>query len=127
MAAFMITLLAGLSGFLAIRLHSPAFGGVGKLRAAHSRRGVEATTSAALIVTDRAEFMIDGFRVRHEFGGGSRCVCAEFAASGSCKHTREVAGRLAAQGRIAEHLKRGSSNTLAGRGLVPPGPRRRMR
>jgi hypothetical protein len=75
---------------------------------------------------DRAEYMIDGFRVRHEFGGGSRCVCVEFATRDSCKHTREVAGRLVAQGRIAEHLKRGSSSAYSNRGLVPPGSRRLM-
>ena len=53
--------------------------------------------------------MIDGFRVGYEFGGGCRCACVEFATRDSCKHTREVAGRLAAQGRIAEHLSRGAS------------------
>jgi len=78
-------------------------------------------------VTDRTEYLIDGFRVRHEFGGGSRCACVEFATSASCKHTREVAGRLAAQGRIAEHLKRGSANTFSNRAPVPPESRRRMR
>jgi hypothetical protein len=70
--------------------------------------------------------MIDGFRVRHEFGGGSRCVCVEFAKRSSCKHTREVAGRLAAQGRIAEHLKRGNSSTYSHRGPVARGSRRLM-
>jgi hypothetical protein len=77
-------------------------------------------------MTNRAEYMIDGFRVRHEFGGGSRCVCVEFATRGSCKHTREVAGRLAAQGRISEHLKRGNSSTYSNRPPVPRGSRRHM-
>ena len=78
-------------------------------------------------MTHRTEYLIDGFRVRHEFGGGSRCACVEFAARASCKHTREVAGRLAAQGRIAEHLKRGSASAFSNRGPVTPDSRRRMR
>ena len=59
--------------------------------------------------------MIDGFRVGYEFGGGCRCVCVEFATRDSCKHTREVAGRLAAQSRIAEHLSRGASKAYSNR------------
>ena len=62
-----------------------------------------------------AEFMIDGFRVGYEFGGGYRCVCVEFAKRDSCKHTRELAGRLAAQSRIAEHLSRGASKAYSNR------------
>lgn len=54
-------------------------------------------------------YMIDGFRVSHEIGGGTRCGCLEFATHANCKHAREVAGRLAAQGRIAEHLSRDDS------------------
>jgi len=65
----------------------------------------------------RAEYMIDGFRVGYDFGGGCRCVCVEFATRDSCKHTREVAGRLAAQGRIAEHLGKGSSRAYSIRPL----------
>lgn len=76
---------------------------------------------------DRGDYLIDGFRVRHEFGGGSRCACVEFSANASCKHTREVAGRLAAQGRIAEHLKRGSSHAFSHRTPKPPESRRRLR
>ena len=73
---------------------------------------------------DRAEYLIDGFRVGYDFGGGCRCACVEFARRDSCKHTREVAGRLAAQGRIAEHLRRGVSKDYSTRELVPPGSRR---
>ena len=62
-----------------------------------------------------AEFMIDGFRVGYEFAGGFRCGCAEFGLHASCKHTREVAGRLAARGRIAEHLKRADSRAYSPR------------
>jgi hypothetical protein len=76
---------------------------------------------------NRAEYMIDGFRVGYEFGGGCRCVCVEFATRKSCKHTREVAGRLAAQSRIAEHVGRGGSKTYSIRGPTPAGSRRLMR
>jgi len=75
----------------------------------------------------RAEFMIDGFRVGYEFGDGFRCGCAEFAIRSSCKHAREVAGRLAAQGRIADHLKRADSKTYSPRELFAPDHRRPMR
>jgi hypothetical protein len=61
---------------------------------------------------DRSEYLIDSFRVGYEFGGGWRCGCAEFASRDSCKHTREAAGRHAAQSRIAEHLKRGSAEAF---------------
>jgi hypothetical protein len=75
---------------------------------------------------DRAEWMIDGFRVGYDFGGGYCCDCVEFAARDSCKHTREAAGRLAAQSRIAEHLRLGTSKAYSIRGLVASGSRRRM-
>jgi hypothetical protein len=60
-----------------------------------------------------ADFMIDSFHVGYDFGGGYRCECVEFAKRDSCKHTREVAGRLAAQSRIAEHLSRGASKAYS--------------
>jgi hypothetical protein len=66
-------------------------------------------------IVDRSEFMIDGFRVGNESGAGCRCVCVEFATHASCKHTREAAGRLAAQGRIAEHLSQGASKAYSTR------------
>jgi hypothetical protein len=59
-------------------------------------------------VVDRAEYLIDRFRVRYEYGGGWKCVCAEFAGADTCKHTREAAGRRAAQAKILEHIKRSS-------------------
>lgn len=46
------------------------------------------------------EYLIDRHRVIFDSGVGWRCVCAEFAAHQDCKHTRESAGRLAAQQRI---------------------------
>jgi len=76
---------------------------------------------------DRTEFMIDGFRVGYDFGAGCRCSCAEFAKRQSCKHTREVAGRLAAQGRIAAHLKRADSSAYSPRELFSPDHRRLKR
>jgi hypothetical protein len=68
--------------------------------------------------------MIDGFRVGYESGGGYRCGCVEFGVQGSCKHTREVAGRLAARGRIAEHLKRADSRAYSPRELFTSDQRR---
>ena len=68
---------------------------------------------------DRSEYMIDGFRVGYEFGGECRCDCGEFATRDSCKHTREVAGRLAAQGRIAEHLRQGASKAYSSHEPLP--------
>jgi hypothetical protein len=66
---------------------------------------------------DRADYLIDRFRVRYAFGGGWSCSCADFVAHDACKHTREAAGRHAAQARIALHLQGGSSDpfTLDGR------------
>ena len=64
-------------------------------------------------IVDRSEFMIDGFRVGYETGAGGQCVCVEFATRASCKHTREAAGRLAAQSRIAEHLSQGASKAFS--------------
>jgi hypothetical protein len=61
---------------------------------------------------ERADFLIDRFRVRYAFGGGWTCRCAEFVAREACKHTREAAGRHAAQAKIALHLKSGSAGTF---------------
>jgi len=61
---------------------------------------------------ERADYLIDRFRVAYEFGGGWTCGCADFQASDVCRHTREAAGRYAAQTRIAEHIKQGSHGTL---------------
>jgi hypothetical protein len=62
--------------------------------------------------TDRADYLIDRFRVRYAFGGGWTCSCADFVAHDACKHTREAAGRHAAQVRIAIHLQSGSSDAF---------------
>jgi hypothetical protein len=61
---------------------------------------------------ERVEYLIDRFRVAYEFGGGWRCLCAEFVARDACKHTREAAGRRAAQMRIAEHVRSGSRDAF---------------
>jgi hypothetical protein len=61
---------------------------------------------------DRADYLIDRFRVRYAFGGGWTCSCADFVAHDACKHTREAAGRHAAQARIALHLQRGGSESF---------------
>jgi hypothetical protein len=45
----------------------------------------------------RNEYLIDRYQVVFDSGIGWHCVCAEFAQAGDCKHTRESAGRRAAQ------------------------------
>ncbi len=62
---------------------------------------------------ERSEYLIDRFRVRYAFGGGWTCSCADFMARDACKHTREAAGRRAAQAQIADHLKSGASTSFA--------------
>jgi hypothetical protein len=57
----------------------------------------------------RIEYLIDRFPVAYEWGGGWQCVCADFAASKACRHTREAAGRRAAQSQIARHIGNGRS------------------
>jgi hypothetical protein len=61
---------------------------------------------------DRAEHLIDRFRVRYAFGGGWTCSCADFVAHDACRHTREAAGRRAAQAQIARHLQKGSADSF---------------
>jgi hypothetical protein len=61
----------------------------------------------------RNEYFIDRFRVVFESGGGWRCVCADYAASNACKHTREAAGMRAAQARIKSHVASGRSELAA--------------
>jgi hypothetical protein len=61
---------------------------------------------------DRSDYLIDRCRVRYAFGGGWTCSCADFVAHDACKHTREAAGRRAAQSQIARHLQSGSSGTF---------------
>jgi hypothetical protein len=62
---------------------------------------------------DRASYLIDRFHVTYAFGGGWTCGCREFASHDSCKHTREAAGRRAAQLRITHYLRRGSGEALS--------------
>jgi hypothetical protein len=52
----------------------------------------------------RSQYLIDRFRVVFEWGGGWNCLCADFVSSKACRHTREAAGRRAAQAQIAERL-----------------------
>lgn len=52
----------------------------------------------------RSEYLIDRFHVVFEWGGGWHCVCADFVASNACRHTREAAGRRAAQTQIARRI-----------------------
>jgi hypothetical protein len=63
--------------------------------------------------TDRASYLIDRFRVIYEFGGGWTCGCREFASQDSCKHTREAAGRRAAQLSINQYLRQHSPEALS--------------
>jgi hypothetical protein len=53
----------------------------------------------------RSAYLIEGFRVAFEHGGGWHCVCRDFVSSNACRHTREAAGRRAAQAQIAERVK----------------------
>lgn len=59
---------------------------------------------------ERSDYLIDRFRVKYEFGGGWTCGCADFVAHDACKHTREAAGRRAAQARIRDHIQNGARN-----------------
>jgi len=63
------------------------------------------------------EYLIERFRVVFESGTQWKCACAEFSALNSCGHTREAAGRRAAQAQIARRLSTGRSQ------LSPPHPR----
>lgn len=67
---------------------------------------------------ERSLYLIDRFRVVFECGGGWHCVCADFVSSNACRHTREAAGRRAAQAQIAERVAAARSN-LRGPGAPP--------
>lgn len=69
---------------------------------------VPAPTPGGRGTLERASYLIDRFRVGYQFGGGWTCGCADFARSGACRHTREGAGRLAAQREIIERIRKGS-------------------
>jgi hypothetical protein len=63
-------------------------------------------------VVERTDYLIDRFRVGYRFGGGWTCGCADFAKSEACRHTREGAGRRAAQLEILEHIRKGSLHSI---------------
>jgi hypothetical protein len=52
----------------------------------------------------RSEYLIDRFRVVFESGGGWHCVCTDYILTNACKHSREAAGRRAAQSRISTRV-----------------------
>jgi hypothetical protein len=92
-----------MSGFAAMVLLSPSPEPTG-------RRGA----------IERADYLIDRFHVGYRFGGGWTCGCVDFAKTDACRHTREAAGRLAAQMRIIEHIKMGSLDPMRGAEARPP-------
>jgi len=53
----------------------------------------------------QTEYLIDRHRVVLDTGVGWQCVCSEFVKFNDCKHTRESAGRFAAQERIRLRVK----------------------
>jgi hypothetical protein len=57
-------------------------------------------------------YLIDRFRVGYQFGGGWTCGCADFAATDACRHTREAAGRHAAQLKILERIRQPSLDPM---------------
>ena len=61
----------------------------------------------------RSEYLIDRHLVVFEPGKGCHCVCNEFDLTGECRHTRESAGRRAAQELIAKRV-RSVHGTLTG-------------
>jgi hypothetical protein len=67
----------------------------------------------------RSEYLIDRFHVVFERGGGWQCVCPDFLTSNACRHTREAAGRRAAQSQIAQHVD-GARSGLGGLRLFKP-------
>jgi hypothetical protein len=60
----------------------------------------------------RSQYLIDRFRVVFEWGGGWNCACADFVSSNACRHTREAAGRRAAQAQIAERVRAARSHVI---------------
>lgn len=62
---------------------------------------------------DRREYLIDRYLVVFESGTGCHCVCEEFRTMQECRHTRESAGRRAAQELIANRV-RSIDGTLVG-------------
>ena len=58
---------------------------------------------------EQRHYLIDRFAVSFQGGAAWSCQCREFAASDSCRHTREAAGMREAQSRIAKRLGRRAS------------------
>jgi hypothetical protein len=71
----------------------------------------------------RSEYLIHPFRVMYVSGGGWRCACREFLAANVCVHTREAAGRRAAQSQIRAGLATG--RTLFGQRAMAGTDKRR--
>jgi hypothetical protein len=76
----------------------------------------------------RTEYLIDRYLVVFESGKGCHCACDEFRAARECRHTRESAGRRAAQQLIEKRL-RSIHGTLIGfshheRQIASPASRR---
>jgi len=53
----------------------------------------------------QSKYLIDRYPVLFDSGVGWRCVCAEFVKANDCRHTRESAGRLAAQDLIKKRTR----------------------
>jgi hypothetical protein len=94
------------------------------IRFAERRRAAMETGRGGSI--QRSLYLIDRFRVVFEWGGGWNCACADFVASNACRHTREAAGRRAAQAQIAERLA-GARSSLPDSGTPPGRPVLRFR
>jgi hypothetical protein len=53
---------------------------------------------------ERADYLIDGFRVSFLHQAEWRCACREFAKAGTCRHSREAGGMREAQALIRKRL-----------------------
>jgi len=49
------------------------------------------------VTGERGEYLIEGFRVSFLHQADWNCVCLEFVAAGTCRHSREAAGMREAQ------------------------------
>jgi len=61
----------------------------------------------------RSEYLIGGFHVLFETGGGWNCVCAAFLETNRCRHCSEAIGMRAAQAQILKRLSTGRSLLVA--------------
>lgn len=79
---------------------------------------------------ERAEYLIDGFRVSFLHQAEWRCACREFATTGACRHAREASGMREAQALIRQRLLANVSDFAPIRGgtsvrrLINPSHRR---